>query len=289
MTLTAKVYRSLQELDPKVRDVLLLVLEEIEKDQLERVTKEEFRELKDIVAELSRNVTNLAQAQAKTEERLSRVEKAIEELAQAQKKTEERLEELAQAQKKTEERLEELAQAQKKTEERLEELAQAQKKTEERLEELAEAQKKTEERLERLIEEHKKTREHLGGLTHTVGYRLEDEAIWALPALLKRDFNIEVKGHLKRDFIEISPSRYMEVNIWGEGIRDHSSIFIFGEAKTQLKKEHVNDFLNRLERIKKLTKESIFPVLITYHTSPQVKKFVKEQGIALYFSYELRQ
>lgn len=146
----------MQELDPRVRDVFLLVLEEIEKNQRERVTKDA------VVAELASNVATLAQAQTRTEERLSRVEKAIEELAQAQKKTEERL--------------------------------------------------------EKLIEEHKKTREHLGGLTHTVGYRLEDEAIWALPALLKRDFGIEVIGQLKRDFIEISSSKYVEVNIWGEGV-----------------------------------------------------------------------
>lgn len=152
----------MQELDPRVRDVFLLVLEEIEKNQRERVTKDEFLELKAVVAELASNVATLAQAQTRTEERLSRVEKAIEELAQAQKKTEERL--------------------------------------------------------EKLIEEHKKTREHLGGLTHTVGYRLEDEAIWALPALLKRDFGIEVIGQLKRDFIEISSSKYVEVNIWGEGV-----------------------------------------------------------------------
>jgi len=67
------------------------------------VTKEDFRELKQVVAEL-------AQAQKRTEER-------VEELAQAQKRTEERVEELAQAQKRTEERVEELAQAQKRTEE----------------------------------------------------------------------------------------------------------------------------------------------------------------------------
>jgi len=53
------------------------------------VTKEDFRELKQVVAEL-------AQAQKRTEER-------VEELAQAQKRTEERVEELAQAQKRTEE------------------------------------------------------------------------------------------------------------------------------------------------------------------------------------------
>lgn len=55
---------------------------------------------------------------------------AVLELAQAQARTEQRVEELAQAQARTERRLEELAQAQKRTEQRVEELAQAQKRTE---------------------------------------------------------------------------------------------------------------------------------------------------------------
>ncbi|MCX7823110.1 MAG: hypothetical protein N2260_06690 [Syntrophobacterales bacterium] len=267
MSLTAKIYRSMEDLDPKVRDVLLLVIEEIEKEQKERVTKDEFRELKAIISELSSNVVILTQAQAKAEERLSRVEKAIEELTQAQAKAEERL---------------------SKAEKTIEELILAQKKTEERLEELARAQKRTEEKLEDLIKEHKKTREHLGGITHTIGYRLEDEAIWALPALLKRDFGIHVRGQLRRDFIEISPNRYIEVNIWGEGVRNETPIAIFGEAKTQLRKDFVNNFLARVEKIKKFINPNVFPVLITYHTSPQVKKFLQEAGIALYVSYELR-
>ncbi|MBA7527339.1 hypothetical protein ES705_19515 [subsurface metagenome] len=54
----------------------------------------------------------------------------ITELAQAQKRTEERVEELVQAQKRTEERVEELVQAQKRTEEHVEELVQVQKRFE---------------------------------------------------------------------------------------------------------------------------------------------------------------
>ena len=50
--------------------------------------------------------------------------------------------------------------------------------------ELAEALKRTEEELRKLISEHRKTREQLGGLSHTVGYILEDRSYAALPYLL---------------------------------------------------------------------------------------------------------
>ncbi len=53
--------------------------------------------------------------------------------------------------------------------------------------ELAEAQKRTEEELRKLISEHRKTREQLGGLSHTVGYILEDRSYVALPHLLSKE------------------------------------------------------------------------------------------------------
>lgn len=70
---------------------LTKTLTKIYDDLSNTVTKVEFNELKEVVSEL-------AEAQKRTEQRL-------EELAEAQKKTEQRLDELAQAQKKTEESL----------------------------------------------------------------------------------------------------------------------------------------------------------------------------------------
>ncbi len=80
-------------------------------------------------------------------------------------------------------------------------------------------------------------RAEFGGLSHTVGYRLEDEAMKSLPALLKQDHSITVKGRLIRDYVEISPKRYVELNIWGHGLKDGTPVEIIGEAKSQLKKK----------------------------------------------------
>lgn len=309
MITTAKIYRLLEDMDPKLRETFLLIIDEIDKDQRTRVTQEEFQELRTALAELARNVSKLAESQFGVEQRLLNLEKAMEVLIQSQGQTQQQIRELinaqvkiegrvsklekaitelVEAQRRTEKRVEELAEAQKRTEERLEELAEAQRRTDERLQELAQAQRRTEETFEEFMREHKKTREQVGGLSHAIGYRLEDEAIWALPSLLRRDYGIEVLGNLTRGYLELSPFKYIEVNIWGDGIKGQDRVAIVGEAKTQLTKKHVDEFMKRVKKIEDFVGKEAFPILITYHTSPQVHKLVREKGIALYFSYELR-
>lgn len=88
--------------DPQTTEVLLRVLDNVAA-QVRRAgaTREDFRELKAIVAEL-------AEAQRRTEERLERLEAAIERLAEAQQRTEERLDRVEAA-------IERLAAAQRQT------------------------------------------------------------------------------------------------------------------------------------------------------------------------------
>jgi hypothetical protein len=109
MEVSVKLIRQIDKLEPGLREILFAILEEIGRQRKERVTKDDFQELKQIVREL-------VQAQARTEARM-------EELAQAQARTEVRMEELTQAQARTEARMEELAQAQARTEKELQKLA----------------------------------------------------------------------------------------------------------------------------------------------------------------------
>jgi len=144
MPYSTNIIRLLEKVEPPIREVLIAILEEIERQRKqweESVTKAEFNELKEIVKELGKKVN-----------------------------------------------------------------------------ELAEAQKKTEEELKKLISEHRKTREQLGGLSHTVGYILEDRSYIALPHILREELGIEVE-EIRRDYVEISPNRYEEVNIIGKGKR----------------------------------------------------------------------
>lgn len=226
----------------------------------------DFNELKEIVRDLGVKMGELAAAQARTEERMGRLEEAMERLAEAQARTEERVGRL-------EEAVERLAEAQARTERRLEELAAAQTRTEQELRELAAA----------LAD----TRRQVGGLSTTVGYRLEDEAFKALPGLLERDYRIVVRGRLTRRFVRDNRGEYIEVNILGTGARNGKELTIVGESKSQLSKNGVDDFIRKKLRRLEGVFPGVFPVLVTYMvTEPDVEDYVREKGIALYYSYD---
>ena len=272
----ADIMGLLEQVEPPIRKIFIEVFRLIEEKM---VTKAEFTELREAVKEL-------AEAQKKTEERLNRLAQRVDELAEAQRKTEQRLNELAEAQRKTEERLNELAEAQRKTEERLNELAEAQRKTEERLNELAEAQRKTEEVVAKIVGEQRKIKEQLGGLSHTVGYVLEDRAYVKLPALIARDCGIKVED-LRRKYVEVSPGKYEEVNIIGHGFKDNKRVWILGECKSQLQKRHIREFERKLKRLEGLFPGDKVVVFVTYNTSPSVEECIRKKGYLLYYSYEL--
>ena len=216
MPYNVKIIRLLEKVEPTIKEVLIEILAEIERQRKqweETVTKTEFNELKGIVFEL-------AEAQRNSEKRLIRLEETVNELA--------------------------------------------------------EAQKRTEEELRKLIIEHRKTRQELGALSHTVGYGLEDKAYEGLPYLLKREY------------VEISPNRYEEINIIGKGKRDGTPIWILGDCKSQLKKRDIDSFLKMVSRIEHLFPGERVLITVTYQTSPQVRRYIEEKGLKLYFSYQLR-
>jgi len=280
---TAK--NTISKITPGIKKEIIKIIDERIREV--HVTREDFRELKEIVRDLGIKTAELADAQKRTEQR-------VEELAEAQKRTEQRVEELAEAQKRTEQRVEELAEAQKRTEQRVEELAEAQKKSEERLtrveialDKLAQAQKRTEEALTTLTKEHSITRKLVGDLSNTVGYRLEDEAFKALPRLFAENYGIDVKDRLKRTYLKDKRGRDIEVNIFGKGIKGNNTVTIIGESKSQLSKNDVDRFIDRKLRLFKDLFEDIFPVLVTYMISePDVEDYAKEKGIALFYSYD---
>jgi len=173
----------------------------------------------------------------------------------------------------------ELAEAQKRTEQRLEELAAAQTKTEEELRALARRVGAIEVRLKHVQRE-------LGGLGHTVGYRLEDEAMKALPNLL-REKGIEVVGRLTRRYLEIGEKKPVEVNIYGEGKWNGEDVVILGFARSQVKKRDVDQFLDLAERIFKAIPRKQVGVVITYQTAPEVIEYIKQKGLLFYLSCDL--
>ncbi|MEZ4526267.1 MAG: hypothetical protein R2941_10140 [Desulfobacterales bacterium] len=233
------------------------------------------RKLAHVLGEICEEIQNTVR-----KEDFSELKGIIKELAHAQKRTENRMDEVAVSVK-------ELAEAQKRTEIKVEELADAQKRTEIKIGELAEAQKRTEKSLKHLADEQAETRKQVGGLTNTVGYRLEDLSCKYLPELLEKDYRIKLKDRLTRKHIKDKKGNDLEINIIGEGVRDGSPIAVVGESKSQLSKNDVDRFVkNRLSKLEGLFPD-IFPVLVTHMISqPDVEEYAGEKGIAVYYSYD---
>ncbi|GIV16654.1 MAG: hypothetical protein KatS3mg022_2089 [Armatimonadota bacterium] len=265
-------------------------------------------------------------AYAEFQEYRKQTDERFRELAEAQRRTEQRVEELAQFQQKayaefqeyrkqTDERFRELREAQqqmyaefqeyrKQTDERFRELREAQqqmyaefqeyrKQTDERFRELAEAQKRTEEQIAQLVEVQRRMqneivdiRRQLGGLSQTVGYTLENEAMKKLPDLL-RDAGIRVEGRLTRRYVQDSQGNYLEVNIFGTGYRDGERVTLVGESKSQLSKNDVDRFLRRTVSALQAVYPNIVPLLVTHFTSePDAEEYARAQGVLVYYSYE---
>ncbi|MEW6103198.1 MAG: hypothetical protein AB1630_05195 [bacterium] len=188
----------------------------------------------------------------------------------------------------------ELVEAQKKSEERLTkleivvgELAEAQKRTEEELKTLSEEVKALTEDVRALTVSHKDLAKQVGGISHTVGYGLEDKSYEELPRLLEKDFGIMVKESLRRRYVKDKEGKYIQVNIIGNASKNGKRITIIGEGKSQLSKNDVDDFIRKkLKRLEGVF-DNIFPLLITYMTSEyDVEEYAKKKGISLYYSYD---
>ena len=241
-----------QVFDARTAGVMLHVLDRVAAQVRQAgVMREDFRELKQIMAEL-------AEAQRRTEERVGSLGLAVERLAEAQRRTEERVGSL------------ELA---------VERLAEAQRRTTEEIKELVAAQVRTEAGIDRL-------RKQVGGLSETVGGDIEDIAYIVLHDVLKREFGWQV-GVLEREW-QTWDGEPEEVNVFGEATdpaRPGQVIWIVGEAKHNLTRKEVDRFARQVERARRHLVGEIFPVCFCYRARPEVQQRVRDAGIRLVFSY----
>ncbi|MHA1267411.1 MAG: hypothetical protein ACTSRS_19395 [Candidatus Helarchaeota archaeon] len=132
---------------------LLEILNKLIDDKFKeiKISTEHYDRLVKSIEKLSIKIHELAEAQARTEQRVNELVTSQKQLIEVQARTEQRMNELAEAQARTEQRMNELAEAQARTEQRMNELAEAQARTEQRMNELAEAQARTEQRMNELV------------------------------------------------------------------------------------------------------------------------------------------
>jgi len=228
--ISVNLFKKLETVEPSLREVLVAILEEIEKQQKERVTKDELKELKEVVADLG--------------------------------------------------------EAQKKTEQRLNELAEAQKKTEQRLNELAEAQKKTEQEIYKLVRRMDMFEERLEGISHSVGYSLENKTYKALPKILSQRYNITVIDRLVRKYFLIE-RKNIQINIYGHGKRNGEDMVIIGECKVRPSKREITRFKRYAQKIADAEKKSPFYIFVAHDFPPDIEEFLKSSEIPYVWSYEL--
>ncbi|MCS7180296.1 MAG: chordopoxvirus fusion protein, partial [bacterium] len=126
----------------------------------------------------------------------------------------------------------------------------------------------------------------LGGISHSIGFDLENQAYKALPKILKERHGIDLTERLLRKFIEYPDGQEEEINIYGKGKKDGEEIYIIGEAKTHLKLKDIDIFKKRLERINKSIPYKKFSLFVVHSCSPKILKYAEENGFFVFFSYE---
>jgi hypothetical protein len=215
-----------------------------------------------------------------TREGFERLEGAIARLAEAQARTEERVGRLDTRMDRVEAALERLAEAQARTEERVGGLEAA-------LDRLAEAQARTEATLQRTEEAvQQQLARQVGGLSDTVGGDIEDIAYIVLYDVLKREFGWVV-GVLERTWQQWNGSPE-EINVFGRATdpaQPERTIWIVGEAKHNLTLREVERCARQTEPARQHLEGEVYAVCFAYRTRPEVRARLRELGIPLLFSY----
>jgi uncharacterized protein YhaN len=214
----------------------------------------------------------LTEGQRRAEERMGRVEEALAGLAEAQRRTEERLTTLAEAQYRNEERL-------GRVEEALTTLAEAQQRTEEQIVALAKDQQRTEQTVRNLAQA-------VGRLSDVIGFGLEDVARVVLPGYLERHLGIKLYGdELERRFI-ITDQQVAEVDLYGEGRQNGEKVVVIGECKSRIRSSQVEEFAETVKRLRPHVQDKLVPVMLGYWIHPSATVAAQKTGILLVASYQ---
>jgi len=115
MGVSVSFLRKLEKVPSELREILIDLIEEVERSREVSITKGEFQEFakrtEENFARVWEAIRELTEAQKGTEQRLTRLEEVVEKLVEVQRRTEQRVSRLEQL-------IEELAEAQKRTEQR---------------------------------------------------------------------------------------------------------------------------------------------------------------------------
>lgn len=200
----------------------------------------------------------------------------------AWRRTEERLDRIEGA-------IERLTLAQGHTGEQVEQLAEAQARTEARVDQLAEAQQRTEAQVSKLVGAIDTLRREVGKLSENIGAGLEGIAKITLPGYLERHLQIRMLGPLGEELqpMVVGPEgRELEIDLAGNGVREGQTQMVVCEVKSRIYSDDVFRFQDRIEQMRAYLPERIVPVLFGHRIHPTAQEAAEPLGILLVGSYQ---
>jgi DNA repair exonuclease SbcCD ATPase subunit len=228
-------------------------------------------------------LNHFLEAQLRAEERLARLEEALAALAEAQRQFEQRLSYAEEELRLLRQQIEQVERQVVALTEQVTALQQFIKLLERRLELLEQRGDKLERRMDEVVKQ-------LGGITHTIGYTLENAAYKALPRLLARDYGVElVDERIRRTTLRLRDGTVRELNIFARIRHKGADKVLVGESKSQLSRRHITRFVRSLQRLREEFGE-LFPVIVAHSSAEpddDVLAHARQYDVAVYFSYDL--
>ncbi len=214
---------------------------------------------------------------------------SIQALAEAQARTEERVGSLEEGQRAMQASIQVLAEAQARTEERVGSLEEGQRAMQASIQALAEAQARTEEEVCKFSQGMDALRQQVGALSENVGFGLEGIARTVLPGYLERHLDMKVLGPLGE---ELNPhllgpeGKEEEFDLYGVGLREGKEVTIVGEVKSRIYSDDVYGFLQRIKRVRRDLPDETLPVLFGYNIHPRARQEAEKAGLLLVAAYQ---
>jgi len=159
------------------------------------------------------------------------------------------------------------------------------------MKETQQAMKETQHEVRTLARELQNTRGEVGGLSHSIGYALENEAYRMLPAFLKGKYHLRLTERFVRTTVGGE-----EINLFARGRRNGKEVLLVGETKSRLderrapRAEEKDVFQQLADKVQAVQaahpKARIVPLIVTHYARPKMLEQAQAQGIIVVQSFE---
>ncbi len=124
----------------------------------------------------------------------------------------------------------------------------------------------------------------VGKLSETIGFGLEDIAKVVVPGWLQRHEGIKMMDEFTRRWVYVDGEE-IEVNLYGEGIKDGKKLVIIGEAKSRIYRHEVEAFDEWATKLAKAFEEEVYKFMFGYLVHPSAEEEGRKRKITLIASY----